>query len=229
MKTILVLGATGFTGKRVASELSRISNVRYIIAGRDSLKLDALKDSLKGNLPFKTIIVDTSSYIQLEDALKGITVCINCVGPFRFHGEKVVETCINLNVHYVDINGETEFLENMHLKYDNLAKQSKTTIVSCCGFDCIPSDIGLDFVKKQYAKCNFYPSSAEVFIELHSDPKLGSAINYATYESAIESISNISKLNEIRRKSDRAIVPKYGPILKVHKKPRFDKRIGISC
>jgi short subunit dehydrogenase-like uncharacterized protein len=77
---------------------------------------------------------------------------------FRFYGEPVVKACVEGGTHYVDINGETEFVERMYLKYNQLATEAKVSIVSTCGFDCIPSEMGLAFMKEQFKKQGFTAS-----------------------------------------------------------------------
>ncbi len=77
---------------------------------------------------------------------------------FRFYGEPVVKACVEGGSHYVDINGETEFVERMYLKYNQLATEAKVSIVSTCGFDCIPSEMGLAFMKEQFRKQGFTAS-----------------------------------------------------------------------
>ena len=33
---------------------------------------------------------------------------INCVGPYRFFGEKIVKQCILSDTHHIDVSGEPE-------------------------------------------------------------------------------------------------------------------------
>ena len=42
------------------------------------------------------------------------TVCHIC---FRFYGEAVVEACVEVGAHHIDISGEPAFLEKVQLKY----------------------------------------------------------------------------------------------------------------
>ncbi len=60
--------------------------------------------------------------------------------------------------HYVDINGETEFVESMYFKYAAAAKEKGLAIVSTCGFDCIPSEMGNVFVKREFLKLGYTPA-----------------------------------------------------------------------
>ena len=57
---------------------------------------------------------DTSSLLAMATQAK---VVLNCVGPYRFYGEPVVEACVEAGAHHVDISGEPQYLEKMQLKY----------------------------------------------------------------------------------------------------------------
>lgn len=76
---------------------------------------------------------------------------INCVGPYRFHGEKVVKQCVESKTHHVDISGEPEFLEKSQLLFNDLAVQNEVFVVGSCGFDSVPCDLGIEFTKKEFA------------------------------------------------------------------------------
>ena len=47
---------------------------------------------------------------------------LNCVGPYRFYGESVVEACVEAGAHHLDISGEPQYLEKMQLKYHQVGK-----------------------------------------------------------------------------------------------------------
>ena len=47
---------------------------------------------------------------------------LNCVGPYRFYGESVVEACVEAGAHHLDISGEPQYLEKMQLKYHQVGQ-----------------------------------------------------------------------------------------------------------
>lgn len=47
--------------------------------------------------------------------------------------------------------GFFQFLEGMQLKYDEDAKKKGVYIVGSCGFDSIPSEMGIAFLKQNFA------------------------------------------------------------------------------
>lgn len=75
---------------------------------------------------------------------------INCCGPYRFFGETVVKACVDTSTHHVDVSGEPQYMELMQLKYNDIAKEKGIYIVSACGFDSIPTDLGITFLQNNF-------------------------------------------------------------------------------
>lgn len=57
---------------------------------------------------------------------------------------------INAGTHHVDVSGEPAYMERMELEYHDLAREKGVYIVSACGFDSIPSDIGLQYFTRHF-------------------------------------------------------------------------------
>jgi short subunit dehydrogenase-like uncharacterized protein len=156
---IVLFGATGFTGKLVAEYLARHApkGVRWAIAGRNAKKLEAVKrdlvaiDSSLETLP--VLIADGHDQASLDALVPKTRVVCTTVGPFGEHGTKLVATCARRGTHYCDITGEVPFIrasiDDNHAK----AIETRARIVHCCGFDSIPSDLGVfvlwDHARKQ--------------------------------------------------------------------------------
>lgn len=60
-----------------------------------------------------------------------------------------MEACISAQTDYLDICGEPEYLESIFLDYHYLAVQAGTVIVGSCGFDSVPSDMGVLFTSQE--------------------------------------------------------------------------------
>lgn len=101
MKTLLIYGATGYTGRMIAKQ-AKDAGLNFVIAGRNKEKLDELA---------KTLDVRAHAF-ALDDAgalprhLDGITVVLNCAGPFAHTSESLMRACIIQGVHYLDITAE---------------------------------------------------------------------------------------------------------------------------
>jgi short subunit dehydrogenase-like uncharacterized protein len=75
-------------------------------------------------------------------ASKAITVATT-VGPYRRYGMPLVEVCASAGTHYADLTGEPLFMRDAIDRFDAPARESGARIVHNCGFDSVPSDIGV--------------------------------------------------------------------------------------
>ena len=69
------------------------------------------------SLSVPLILSDSSDSSSLLAMAQQARVVLNCVGPYRFYGEAVVEACVEAGAHHLDISGEPQYLEKMQLKY----------------------------------------------------------------------------------------------------------------
>ena len=75
-------------------------------------------------------------------------VVISTVGPYWELGSPLVEACVKAQTHYVDLTGETPWIREMVDQHHAEAEASQVKIVHCCGFDSIPSDLGVLVLQK---------------------------------------------------------------------------------
>jgi short subunit dehydrogenase-like uncharacterized protein len=145
--------------------------------------------------------------------------------PFRKWGEAVVALCVEHGTSYVDINGEPEFVERMFEGYNDQAIKAGVSIVSCCGFDSVPADMGVAYAESQLKADGIIPHSFDVFLKIKTGQS-GMAINYGTYDSLIESLAHIEDLRAFRKDHPRAAVKKIGPKQVFVKSPRWEPRVS---
>lgn len=149
-------------------------------------------------------------------------VIVNTCGPYRFFGEPVVEACIKAGTHHVDVSGEPQYMENMQLKYDQAAMAKNVYIISACGFDSIPADLGTVFVEKNF---NGVINSVETYLESYSEggSRRGALLNYGTWESAVYGVCHMRELKGLRSQLNKIMFPTFSPKLKAklpfHKSP----------
>lgn len=150
---LVVFGATSFVGKILSRYLFETcgtgQSVNWAIAGRSSAKLDALKAELgsgAGNLP--VIVADAADEEAMHSLCEQARVVISTVGPYALYGEPLVKACATTGTDYCDLTGEVHWIRRMISKYEEQAQQSGARIVHCCGFDSIPSDLGVWFLQK---------------------------------------------------------------------------------
>jgi Saccharopine dehydrogenase NADP binding domain len=106
MSQIIVLGATGFTGRMTAEVLLR-RGVAPVLAGRDQARLGALAAELGGGL--KTARVSVEDPATITAVLEKGGVLVTTVGPFSRFGDAAAEAAISAGAHYIDSAGEPGF------------------------------------------------------------------------------------------------------------------------
>lgn len=96
------------------------------------------------------ITSDVANQESIREMVKQAEVLVNCVGPYRFYGEAVVEACIAEGTHHLDISGEPQFLEKMQLLYHKKAEENGVYVIGACGWDSVPGDMGVQFIKDKF-------------------------------------------------------------------------------
>ena len=150
---LIVYGATSFVGqiltRYLVEHVGVNKTVSWAIAGRSASKLDALKTSLgTAGDDLTVIIADADNADALAHMAKSTRVIATTVGPYALYGEALVKACAENGTDYCDLCGEAYWIKRMIVKYADAAKQSGARIVSCCGFDSIPSDLGVHFLQQ---------------------------------------------------------------------------------
>ena len=153
---VVLYGATSFVGQITAHYLAEFlsankdksgSEINWAIAGRDQEKLNELQSKLVSKVDI--IIANSDDAASLDAMTEQTQVIISTVGPYLKYGEPLIKSCVDNGTDYVDLTGEAIFIKDMMDKYQEAAKQSGARIVNSCGFDSIPSDLGVYFTQKQ--------------------------------------------------------------------------------
>jgi short subunit dehydrogenase-like uncharacterized protein len=148
---IVVFGASSFVGSILCQYLNSSREepaLRWAIAGRSSAKLEAVKTQL-GNSDLDVIIADASDEAALRSLCAQTRVVTTTVGPYALYGETLVKICAETGTDYCDLTGELQWIRQMIERYDATAKASGARIVNSCGFDSIPSDLGVYYTQQQ--------------------------------------------------------------------------------
>ena len=149
---LVVFGATGFVGRILCqyllNQVGADGPVKWAIAGRSKTKLDALMSAL-GTSSLPQIIADVSDEASLRDLCAQTQVVISTVGPYALYGEPLVKACAETGTDYCDLTGEPQWIRQMIQQYDATAQCSGARIIHCCGFDSIPSDLGVYYLQQR--------------------------------------------------------------------------------
>ena len=83
-------------------------------------------------------------------------VICTTVGPYAKYGSQLVKSCVKSKTHYCDLAGEAQWIRKMIDLYHETATENQIKIVNSCGFDSIPSDLGVYYIHKNISKKNLY-------------------------------------------------------------------------
>lgn len=157
----IVFGATSFVGKILCHYLNNTyeaGEITWAIAGRSKTKLEELKKELGDKASNITMIVaDAADEGDLRAMVSQTGLIVSTVGPYALYGEPLLKVCCETGTDYCDLTGEAQWIAQMIGKYEIVARESGARIVNCCGFDSIPSDLGVLFLQeKAKEKFNHY-------------------------------------------------------------------------
>lgn len=146
---IVLFGATGFTGKLVAEYLAdraEDNGVRWAIAGRNKEKLEAVRRELatrdEGLADLPILIADSHDSAALDKLAPETRVVCTTVGPYAEHGFELARACARHGTSYCDLTGEPNFVRRVIDECHSVARETRARIVTCAGYDSIPSDLG---------------------------------------------------------------------------------------
>jgi short subunit dehydrogenase-like uncharacterized protein len=147
---VVLYGASGFTGKqtvRYFAEHAPLDRVRWAIAGRDQAKLETVKRDL-GVANVEVLVADSRDQTAVDKMVAQAGIVLSTAGPFALYSDAVVDACVRLRTHYVDITGETPWVRDLIDRYHERAAADGTRIIPFCGFDSVPSDLGAYLVAR---------------------------------------------------------------------------------
>tara|TARA_A100000164_G_C21831163_1_gene735359 strand:- start:36 stop:1208 length:1173 start_codon:yes stop_codon:yes gene_type:complete len=148
---IILYGASGFTGKLCAEYLQKNYNdLDWAIAGRNKNKLENLKNSL--NLDCDIFIAAGDDKESIDNFVSKTKVVLSTAGPFARYSNLIVKSCVENKTHYTDITGENHWVKDLIDQYHLKASEEGTKIVPSCGYDSIPSDMGVFYSVQEMGK-----------------------------------------------------------------------------
>lgn len=148
---VVVFGATSFVGEILCRHLVERHGtdgpLRWAIAGRSAAKLDAVARSSGADV--ERIVADATDATALADLADATRVVVSTVGPYALYGSPLVAAVAAAGTDYCDLTGETQWMRAMIDAHQGEAEASGARIVHACGFDSIPSDLGVWFTQQR--------------------------------------------------------------------------------
>lgn len=220
---IVVLGATGFTGRLVARWLAETQpELRWAMAGRNLTKLQGVRDDVAQRTPAAASVplieVDVSKPDTVQAMAGRTQVVLTTAGPFTLYGPPVVQACVDQGTDYVDITGEPGFVADMVRTHHEAAAAKGLRIISCCGMDSVPFDMGAWFAVQQLPQ--------QQAIDVRGYFKANARVSGGTWNTIVEILSRGSGSTEglVYRGPDRRArsLP-----TKVHRSPHGDWGVPV--
>ncbi|MGF6090350.1 saccharopine dehydrogenase family protein [Pseudomonas sp. 18173] len=165
MSTLMIYGATGYTG-RMAAEHAKGQGMDLVVAGRNVEKLQALATQL--DVPYRVF----SPGAHAEKSLEGIAVLLNFAGPFAQTAQALMQACIEAGVDYLDITAEI----NVYRQAEQLGAQAARAgvmLLPGVGWDVVPTDC----LAMQVARRVQQPHSLRIALQVAGSMSRGSALS----------------------------------------------------
>jgi short subunit dehydrogenase-like uncharacterized protein len=189
MKKILLYGANGYTGQLIATHAQKI-NLPLILAGRSGPSIEALSQSM--GLPYRIFNLDED--LSFKEQLKDIYLVVHAAGPFSRTAQPMIDACIELGIHYIDITGEIGVFKLAHDRHE-LALQKNIMILSGAGFDVVPTDCMAAFLHQKLPTAHFLQLA------------FGAINGGVSHGTAMTAIDQLGELGLIRKEGQLKSVP----------------------
>lgn len=159
MKTLMIYGATGYTG-RMATEHAKQLGLNLVIAGRNAERLASLAAEL--DVPYRVFAADASQ-------LQGIDVLLNFAGPFAHTAEPLMRACMASGTDYLDITAEI----NVYRLAEQLGAGADVMLLPGVGWDVVPTDCLAMHVASRVPQ----PQSLKIALQVPGAMSRGSALS----------------------------------------------------
>lgn len=151
---LIVFGATSFVGQILTGRLvdllgadGSVAGVSWAIAGRDATKLATV--AARTGADVDHVVADAADDAALADLASSTRAVVSTVGPYDLYGSPLVAAVVAAGTDYCDLTGEPQFMRRMIDTHGDAARDSGARIVHACGFDSIPSDLGVWFTQQR--------------------------------------------------------------------------------
>lgn len=154
MKKIVVLGATGYTGKQVCEKLLELganSDIRLILAGRYRIELE--RNSMALGQRFKQAVdiqaLEMTDRNALRQVCDGSSVIVNCAAPYSITGPPMLATAVAVKAHLIDAAGEPGYIEHCNGRATAI-KEAGIAVVNGVATDPGIADLAVEVAAKKW-------------------------------------------------------------------------------
>ncbi len=149
---IVIFGATSFVGQILCKYMVDRhgvdgESINWAIAGRNAQKLEAVVESTGADVP--RIVADAGDADAIAALCASTKLVVSTVGPYALYGSKLVAAVAEAGIDYCDLTGEPQWMQRMIDRYQDRVTETGARIVHACGFDSIPSDLGVWYTQQE--------------------------------------------------------------------------------
>lgn len=145
---VVVLGATGLTGRLVVEQLLQVDASlrspegirRWAVAGRDPKRVADMLAEL-GAKDIDILTADLRDQSSLNQLASRTAVVLNLAGPYTQSAEQVIAACVETGASYADLSGELPLLRRVIDRFDGPARKAGVQIVQMAGWEAVPADL----------------------------------------------------------------------------------------
>jgi short subunit dehydrogenase-like uncharacterized protein len=206
---IVLWGAAGFVGRLLAAYLwpkyGASGEIRLALGGLDKQELEAVHRDLKADDRLPLIVGNAFDERFINALTKNARLIVSTVGPYARYGSTLVAACAANGTDYCDLSGETQWMHRMINEHQKAAEASGARVVHACGFDSIPSDLGVLFLQTLAQKRFGHPMT-DVKMRVKSLRGKASGGTVASILNVIEEVRNDPQVAKIA-KNPYALAP----------------------
>jgi short subunit dehydrogenase-like uncharacterized protein len=143
---LVLFGATGFAGRLTAGYLAVNAppGLRIGLAGRSEKRLAAVRDGIGATAQkWPLLAADAADPGGARSLARMAGVIATTAGPYRRLGLALARACAEAGTDYADLTGEVLFIRDTMASCQQAAVRTGARIVHSCGFDSVPSDLGV--------------------------------------------------------------------------------------
>jgi saccharopine dehydrogenase-like NADP-dependent oxidoreductase len=104
-KKVLIIGGCGRIGSSVAQDIATHTDAEITVTSRQP------HQNIKQPLQFLSL--NLADLDNLKSAIAGCDLVIHCAGPFHYRDGRVLKTCIEQGVHYLDVSDHRSFYQKV--------------------------------------------------------------------------------------------------------------------
>ncbi|GAB4549007.1 MAG: saccharopine dehydrogenase NADP-binding domain-containing protein [Pleurocapsa sp.] len=121
-KRVLVIGGCGRIGHSVALDIANHTDAEVIVTSR--------KSAQTVEPPLIFLSLNLADREALTQAIASVDLVVHCAGPFHHRDGRVLKTCIDRSVNYLDVSDHRSFYERVISEADKAIAAGVTAILN---------------------------------------------------------------------------------------------------